>query len=119
MTESIFFKIPHIVTKCFVTLPRHERVGKGSFGSRRFRSLVAKLLQAITTPLLYHTLQCIMYYILMYYVLCKTEGCDNTEAVTLLCHIGKTAPGYYHSLTELYNILLAPSGALIAIPTYY
>ena len=63
MTESIFFKIPHIVTKCFVTLPRHERVGKGSFGSRRFRSLVAKLLQAITTPLLYHTLQCIMYYV--------------------------------------------------------
>ena len=71
MTESIFFKIPHIVTKCFVTLPRHERVGKGSFGSRRFRSLVAKLLQAITTPLLYHTL---------YYILCKSQGCDNTEA---------------------------------------
>ena len=88
MTESIFFKIPHIVTKCFVTLPRHERVGKGSFGSRRFRSLVAKLLQAITTPLLYHT------YVAMHYVLCKTEGCDNTEAVTILCHIGKTAPNY-------------------------
>ena len=63
MTESIFFKIPHIVTECFVTLPRHERVGKGSFGSRRFRSLVAKLLQAITTPLLYHTLQCFMNYV--------------------------------------------------------
>ena len=96
MTESIFFKIPHIVTKCFVTLPRHERVGKGSFGSRRFRSLVAKLLQAITTLLLYHTLQCIMYYVKLKVVTILKLSHYFVTLAKLLQAI--TTPSLYYSL---------------------